>query len=62
MINKPEPFCKWSTFIAEFSQESARQTRMDEYCNLHKDASDYVKAKRVLKALENRQKGGEKRT
>ena len=59
MINKPEPFGNWSRFIAEFSQDIARQTRMDEYSNLHKDASDYVKAKRVLKALKNRQKGGE---
>ncbi|MCK4529246.1 hypothetical protein KAW18_17925 [candidate division WOR-3 bacterium] len=56
MINKPEPFGNWSRFIAEFSQAIARQARIDEYSNLHKDASDYVKAKRVLKALENREK------
>ena len=59
MINKPERLPEWSTFMAKLHQKGAKQMSLDPYLSAPMRCGA-IGASRVLKALKNKQKGGEK--
>jgi len=56
MINKPEPIVSWQRNLSRYAQQIVRQVTLDYYA----DHRDHLGSSRVLHALRNKQKGGEK--